>query len=592
MRHVRAAFLLLVIFFSVSYVKAQDYFPVIEKAILLLSKEPTKNLKMDLGYKKDESQSASLSLNYTFQQKNASLEAKAHGNFNQMQLDLAGEMKYIANALYFILRQSPVGRREVIGEWFKLDLAPWLPTDENKTEREVETMLKSLSADYPAIRKAVSIKELASQRMNKIVMRHFSVGVNLKAMISIVLSKMPKEAQEKGGILEQWVANFQPIPVDLWIGKTDGKLYRAKCNVMKLFTLDEQLNYHPKISKSAFRVPLDPIDARALDLSSLEVNPDLLPPVPPAAQKPVKPLPNTTISLVALSPYRGPSLETLKAFLETQYGLQNVTIMPTMPISEDAFITEKRQYEAATLLKGVLGSLQGYDDNPNHFLIVLTDQSMTSSQYEDPDFYSSLFGEKNHAVLSFAYLKTYSDAYPFRAEKLLARTLGTLYWKFPYTTLPQDVMVEPLHPLVKGLDRMGFNFLIDESLPYLTEAEDDEKAGKLEDAEKAYEAAIRLNPENPEAYFSLGKIKLALKEPKEAALLLNKSLLLAPTEDETYELLGQAYEALNENPDAISEYRAAIFLNPKNTDARNHLSALFEKAGNLTRAKFYRQDTH
>src|SRR5207302_953150 len=124
--------------------------------------------------------------------------------------------------------------------------------------------------------------------------------------------------------------------------------------------------------------------------------------------------------------------------------------------------------------------------------------------------------------------------------------LGVLYWKLPYTTLPEDLMMNPLHPLAAGLDKMGLNFLVDESLPYFTEAQDLEKAGKWAEAQKAYGEALKFNSQNPQIYVSLGKIALALDQPKTAVDWFNKALLLAPTDDVTYALLAQAYEATNQ----------------------------------------------
>lgn len=84
------------------------------------------------------------------------------------------------------------------------------------------------------------------------------------------------------------------------------------------------------------------------------------------------------------------------------------------------------------------------------------------------------------------------------------------------------------------------------------------KAGKYEDAVKAYQQAVSLKPDLAEAQHELGFALFKLKKYEEAIVAFKQALTLKPRNAETYRNLGLSYKALGKWNDASGAFRKAI----------------------------------
>ena len=75
--------------------------------------------------------------------------------------------------------------------------------------------------------------------------------------------------------------------------------------------------------------------------------------------------------------------------------------------------------------------------------------------------------------------------------------------------------------------------------------------GKSVEAEAAYRAAIRIDPEHSDAYNNLGVLLNGLKRPHEAALCFSKVITLRPQHPEARRLLALAHCTLGDVDQAV-----------------------------------------
>ena len=111
-----------------------------------------------------------------------------------------------------------------------------------------------------------------------------------------------------------------------------------------------------------------------------------------------------------------------------------------------------------------------------------------------------------------------------------------------------------------------------------------QKAGRTDDAVRAYREAIRLNPRYLEARINLGN---ALKERGAAADAIEayrKALTLNPSHADVHNNLGVALKEQGQVQEAISSYRRAIDLKPSHIEAWNNLGLALMETGQLREA--------
>ena len=147
----------------------------------------------------------------------------------------------------------------------------------------------------------------------------------------------------------------------------------------------------------------------------------------------------------------------------------------------------------------------------------------------------------------------------------------------------------------------------------LLRAMNDHRAGRLDEAEAAYEALVEVHPAKPEIYHLLGTIACragrwaqgterfraaiaakpdyaaahndlgsalqTLGRHAEAVSSYTEAVVLDPNLAEAHYNLGTAFQALNRFDEALDAYRAALILNPRLADAHNNLGSLHMAMG-------------
>ncbi len=91
--------------------------------------------------------------------------------------------------------------------------------------------------------------------------------------------------------------------------------------------------------------------------------------------------------------------------------------------------------------------------------------------------------------------------------------------------------------------------------------------GKYDDAIKAYDEAIKLDPKNKEAFFNRGLALAALDKFDEAIKDYDKATKLDPKNKEAFYNMGLALVALGKCSEAIKAYDEAVTLDPNYNDA-------------------------
>jgi Flp pilus assembly protein TadD len=80
----------------------------------------------------------------------------------------------------------------------------------------------------------------------------------------------------------------------------------------------------------------------------------------------------------------------------------------------------------------------------------------------------------------------------------------------------------------------------------------------LSDADHWMSLAVKLNDQDPEAWYGLGRVRYSLQRFQEASACFKRALVLSPRSAKAENNLGLAYEGLNRTDDAIAAYRQAI----------------------------------
>ena len=88
------------------------------------------------------------------------------------------------------------------------------------------------------------------------------------------------------------------------------------------------------------------------------------------------------------------------------------------------------------------------------------------------------------------------------------------------------------------------------------------KLGEDEKARDSYDQALRLNPNQSNAYLGLGQLLEKQNQLDEAIRNYSKAVELRPT-DTGFMLLGHALESAGRRPEALAAYQAALKLSPE-----------------------------
>jgi len=114
---------------------------------------------------------------------------------------------------------------------------------------------------------------------------------------------------------------------------------------------------------------------------------------------------------------------------------------------------------------------------------------------------------------------------------------------------------------------------------FLAEGDAAMQATQLTDAEKAYEAAQQLAPNDPRVHIAMGNLYIFEHKPADAQVEFMKVLETDPKNAATHGALGSLYEDQNQHGLAENQYRAAVALEPDRTNYHLDLAAVLVQEG-------------
>jgi tetratricopeptide (TPR) repeat protein len=106
----------------------------------------------------------------------------------------------------------------------------------------------------------------------------------------------------------------------------------------------------------------------------------------------------------------------------------------------------------------------------------------------------------------------------------------------------------------------------------------------LDDALKEYQAALQLQPNEPELHESLGELYLDNHSDDEAQAELQKALALDPARTHSLYLLGRLYVQNRENEKAVQYLQRAVRLQPDSVEASSLLGTAYVRLGHFAEA--------
>ncbi len=110
------------------------------------------------------------------------------------------------------------------------------------------------------------------------------------------------------------------------------------------------------------------------------------------------------------------------------------------------------------------------------------------------------------------------------------------------------------------------------------------RSGQKDEARRAFERAITLDPKVPQNYYNLALVELSDKRYGEATTALRSFLKLEPDNALAHLLLGRALHNQNQTLPAIAEFRRALELAPRLPLAHYHLGFAYQSQGKLDEA--------
>ncbi len=110
------------------------------------------------------------------------------------------------------------------------------------------------------------------------------------------------------------------------------------------------------------------------------------------------------------------------------------------------------------------------------------------------------------------------------------------------------------------------------------------KVGDTVKAEKAFEEALRIDPDHMKSLLNLSRLLIDQKRFDEAIVKLAHAGEINPTSPEVHRLLGRTYTGQHKTDDAIDSYRRAIALDPTDAWSMNNLGLILIQKGRSSEA--------
>ncbi len=110
------------------------------------------------------------------------------------------------------------------------------------------------------------------------------------------------------------------------------------------------------------------------------------------------------------------------------------------------------------------------------------------------------------------------------------------------------------------------------------------KAGQLDTARAAFEAALALDPGHTKSLINLSRVLIDQQKPGDAVDRINVVLASDSTSGEAWRVLGRAQGNLGHRTEALNAYRTAISLDSANVWSMNNMGLLLIGGGEYTNA--------
>ncbi len=120
---------------------------------------------------------------------------------------------------------------------------------------------------------------------------------------------------------------------------------------------------------------------------------------------------------------------------------------------------------------------------------------------------------------------------------------------------------------------------------FLAEGDTDMQTTKLGDAEKAYQEAEKLAPNDPRVHIALGNLYIFEHKPGAAQIEFMKVLETDPKNAATHLALGNLYNDQNQRGLAENQYRAAVALEPDRSNYHLDLGEVLRQEGKIVEAE-------
>ncbi len=108
---------------------------------------------------------------------------------------------------------------------------------------------------------------------------------------------------------------------------------------------------------------------------------------------------------------------------------------------------------------------------------------------------------------------------------------------------------------------------------------------KSDEALKAYDKAIEINPQNTDSWNNKGDVLTKLNKSDEALKAFDKAIEINPQNADAWNNKGVALGNLNKYEDAMVAFDKSIEINPQNTDAWNNKGDALSKQNKYDEAK-------
>jgi len=120
---------------------------------------------------------------------------------------------------------------------------------------------------------------------------------------------------------------------------------------------------------------------------------------------------------------------------------------------------------------------------------------------------------------------------------------------------------------------------------YLSSGDQAMQQTQLAEAERNYQAAAKLAPNDPRVHVALGNLYVFEQKPDLAQTEFIRVLELDPMNAAAHSALGSIYESRSQPGSAEEQYRAAVVLKPADANYRLGLGAMLAKEGKMADAE-------